>query len=343
MKFIAFPVKEGDSFFLKNENNILVDTGEDEDECLNLLKSELNNNEELDLVVITHYDSDHVSGLLNLLKSDIKIKELWLPDYFGRICETLLEDKNNIIKSTYSAQSNCEIEHQTIHSEINKKPYRLLKIRKVGLFTKYHISIPNGLIKILYLKKSHIIAIKNIVDTCKAEKIPIRWIKYTQEYKSEIINPLFNICGLNCYENKNNVAYQNDTEVLIELSEINKKSLVFKYCNPDYPNILFTADSGFKFVGKKSILLNNKSIITAPHHGSNDREHKKIYKKISGNDLIFVRSDLNHSKRPCQEYKDLDKKYCTICNNSKNNKPVKIELDFINGNWKTNNSCCKCI
>lgn len=85
MKFIALDVNEGDSFLLEYEDSlgrnkwILVDGGTDVDVVL-----ENNNpgisNKFIDLIICTHYDKDHIQGILNLLDKDYQFTELWLPD-----------------------------------------------------------------------------------------------------------------------------------------------------------------------------------------------------------------------------------------------------------------------
>ena len=101
MKFTTLDVKRGDSFLLETDSKkILVDTGDNKDECRDFLLAK--NLQELDLVIITHYDADHVNGLLNLIKSKIKIDEIWLPDSFGRIHETLKEEKDNLLNLTFA-------------------------------------------------------------------------------------------------------------------------------------------------------------------------------------------------------------------------------------------------
>lgn len=78
-----FPANEGDCFLisLENDKNILLDCGYP-NTYSNYLKRELLKLQVLDLFVITHYDSDHISGAINLLDENnseefLIIKEIW--------------------------------------------------------------------------------------------------------------------------------------------------------------------------------------------------------------------------------------------------------------------------
>lgn len=75
LKLTAFDVTAGDSYLLEfNDKKILVDGGTNINELSGVPNV-------LDLVVCTHYDDDHVKGIVNLLNSKTtKVNELWLPD-----------------------------------------------------------------------------------------------------------------------------------------------------------------------------------------------------------------------------------------------------------------------
>lgn len=108
MEFIAFPVKKGDSFLLQDKNfNLLVDGG---DGKVSIMKEIVEHTNHLDVIICTHYDEDHIKGLLDFIEKmicvkciiaedflsgldtpaivqrfNVKVKEIWLPDIFARI------------------------------------------------------------------------------------------------------------------------------------------------------------------------------------------------------------------------------------------------------------------
>jgi len=369
MKFTVLKVGIGDSFLLEaNSKKILVDTGNEQYECEKLISKK--GIKELDLIIITHYDSDHVNGLVEIIKSDISIKEIWLPETFGRINETLKEEKDNLLKqiinsdfeqantvvrllvydfflqnhkhifikilSDKSTESGKIIAETHYLNEVYEKIIENSKDQTIGIIQQ----IPSVLIT--YINKSHVNKIKDIVEECKKKGIKIKWLKYTDELENEEINKKINIIGVNCKEKENIKAYYDDLETIFYLTRINRESLVFKYQEKDsLPNILFSADSGFEFLGEnEKINLTNNSIVTASHHGSKERLNVGTYNLVSGKDLIYVRSDNKNNKRPCCEYIKLEKKYCTICNTM--NEKEEIILEYLNNEWKANKEKCKC-
>ena len=369
MKFTALPVKEGDSFLLEtSRKKILVDTGLDENECRDFI---LNKNiDRLDLVIITHYDKDHVNGLFNLLKSKISITEVWLPEIIGRISKSVKQNENNLLKRIIEYRSQfkedkLEIIVHTISTnnvrhieilEIANESNKLVSIihpskEDNGNNKKWKEKIDNEIICltqldsdiiIAYINKNHIKKICEIVDVCK-KKTNIRWLKYTGEYKVEKLSPNMNVFGMNCKENKNIKEYSNDIETILQLSNINRESLVFKYNFGRGPNILFSSDSGFEFLNvNQKIDLYNNSLVTASHHGSGDKLNLKTYNLVSGNNLIYIRSDKLNKYRPCWKYTKLEKKYCTVCNYPPNNTKNEVNLIYKSLNWNTKNNLCSC-
>ena len=116
---------------------------------------------------------------------------------------------------------------------------------------------------------------------------------------------------------------------------------MFKYENAQYPNILFCADSNFKFLEPEdTIQLKDNSISTVAHHGS--KENSETFELIDGKNVIYVRSDSKNNHRPSKEYISLqNRKYCTICNLEPNSKDSKhIILCYRQNTWCSSNQKC---
>ncbi len=99
MKFSALPVNEGDSFLLRTEDmTVLVDGGKNRRDILKLLHKEKIANKHIDLLICTHYDADHINGIIGILKSgQYSFKEIWLPEVLGSLGYTLSERVGEII------------------------------------------------------------------------------------------------------------------------------------------------------------------------------------------------------------------------------------------------------
>ncbi len=365
IKFYALPVKEGDSFLLQhNEKSILVDTGKDAKECKILCGSITEN---LDAVIITHYDADHVNGLYELINSNVKINELWLPENFGRISKTLREKKNSVLQ--YITKTNTNLGSNLVIAVQSHMGQLLFSMDEVECETKLFQSgnirekannllfsdqrddsiivrrmpLPGHYARLNCINITHIQIIDDIVKAAENKNIHIRWLTYKNEIMHNQIDNSLDLFGLNCEQVNQISEYSDDDEALFYLTQINKESFVFLFENKDMPNVLFSADSGFQFLGKKKLpQLKNYSIITAPHHGSTDKLNRNVYTLVNGINLIYIRSDKLSPKRPCSEYKQQNNKYCTYCNtNSKG--PVQVELTFDGETWVTNNMLCSCI
>lgn len=345
LKFTALPVSEGDAFLLlcSDDKIILVDTGLDKSECLKFLQDK--GIKKLDLVVITHYDKDHIGGLQEILKS-IEISEIWLPDVFGKIHKSAKKPGVTLLKKCIEYEQKREEQEDSNEKDLYQivTMYKLLqdlnlKIEETNE-NKFITFIPrddNSLFG--YINSGHIKRIMNIVEFIDTSTTNIIWLNYVEGYLPFEINLTIPLFGLNCVQTKNLRPYINDLELILYLTQINRESLVFKYCKEEEPNILFSSDSNYDFLSDgEEISLNNNSIVTAPHHGS--KSNNRTYKLVKGENLIYVRS---YSKKVALStcYFKLKKKYCVKCNH-KNGREGEVKLEYTKSRgW--NPTCNDCI
>ncbi|ACD53339.1 hypothetical protein ST12_06245 [Clostridium botulinum] len=93
VKLTAFPAKNGESILLEfigtKKTNILIDMGYKET-YIDYIKPKLEQiaarGEKIDLLVLTHYDTDHIEGVITFLQElkkeeFISIDEIWMNDY----------------------------------------------------------------------------------------------------------------------------------------------------------------------------------------------------------------------------------------------------------------------
>lgn len=96
-QFVAIDVHQGDAFYLELHGEapfkVLVDGGRNYiEDFVDQFRRAVPHTTELDLMVCTHWDDDHVLGLLNFLKSDLTTRELWVPDDWYDQIGSFLED-----------------------------------------------------------------------------------------------------------------------------------------------------------------------------------------------------------------------------------------------------------
>ena len=101
MIFTALPVTVGDAFLLRSPlGTILVDAGKNRKHILQLLEKEGLPKNHINLLVCTHYDADHIQGLLGILESNkFTFDEIWLPEVLGSLSYTISEDLWAILKA----------------------------------------------------------------------------------------------------------------------------------------------------------------------------------------------------------------------------------------------------
>lgn len=354
MTLTALPVNVGDSFILRNEDKIiLVDGGMNKQHIVQLLQQEQIPKNHIDLLVCTHYDADHINGIIGILQSNrFTFKELWLPEILGSIGYTLskktrelfkneihFELENSECESIFKFQEDNEIQldsqennsFENIDTKVLDDFADYPRFWYFEPFWYYHDSDMNH--KMMLTLKSTTSLISNALHSGAY----IRWFKYSgYTHKSY---------GFNLYSEN---AIQTDITLYdsqlfflalyhLSLSPINKYSLVYMYQKDDMPNVLFSADSDLHFYPQQ-VALKDNSIVTAPHHGSS--ANNSAYQKISGNNLIFVRSDRSQQTRPGRGYLSQTYRYCTICRN--HTLKQKIELNYNGSAFTASARGCTC-
>lgn len=349
MIFKALPVNVGDCFLLENEGTrILVDGGVDEYEVVELLNKENIPGQHIDVLICTHYDSDHINGILGILKSkEFTFKELWLPEIIGSIGYSISKNIIEVIEKIRNIDEINSEEFKPIELPVNTDcdSYDVEQIRYNLLneineqFFKY-----NRFRWTLWEEHQRILIsnLKNI-STLLAKSYysgsHIRWFKFQNNLFNTPIN--FDLYAKNCKQV--GLSQYNPDQLLyallkISLTKINKESLVFQYDKSKFPNVLFTADSDLSFCSNQKIALTENSIVTAPHHGSSSND--KAYGYISKNNIIFVRSDRSQTKRPGLGYLSQQNRYCTVCRSR--TQKAKVELVYNGISFTPNNKSCCC-
>jgi len=343
MEFFAFPVHMGDSFLLKDKDfTLLVDGGDGKVPILNHLLDKLRQHSLLNVIICSHYDQDHIDGLLDFFQHlidefiysrvpSVKIEEIWLPDIFARIEHTKnyqqiyvprhFGDKE--VRVRVEKKDGTNVELQKIKGEFDIAIYKICRIVRTCYFLKAF----------------------NIVNN-------IRWFELKDSCVDQIVQGT-NIYGINCLEIARRITQSlTADELILQFTRINEESLVFRYNSgdDDFPNVLFTADSNFSFCEGRYLdivkFASGKTIVTTPHHGSNDEEHVKVYTNFgrTPREFIFVRSSEFHRNRPCTEFvQNKPNNYCVRCKRDEE-QTVHLIYTQSSGKWRaaTGIKLCSC-
>lgn len=352
MKFKALEIGSGDAFLIEAEGKqFLFDSGGSKSKIRDLTKK----NKVIDLAICSHNDSDHSNGFIGLLEEpSFEIKEIWLPGIwipvlnfiideginrdFTHLFYKYIKEQNDIKESSREIYNYTSLVEETnisietfddklqIISEIEESQYHILPhfIHDLHWYKNEYINL-NRIIKIAGLAYK------------KGSKI--RWFK-PENRNPSIQKPNYNFKPLNSKEfiRIDRVLAKNFFKLLYLTNE-NKYSMVFEFIKDNKPIITFSADSDFSFTNGLS--YQNNIIVTAPHHGA--ESNRIVYNKITGNDIIWVRSDRKSKERPCNDFKNLNDKYCLACSTKNHKGEVCFEFDSKINTWIWKKGLkCKC-
>jgi metal-dependent hydrolase (beta-lactamase superfamily II) len=281
MKFTALPVKVGDAFLLETteKHTILVDGGMNQSHIIQLLNNQKIKNNHINLLVCTHYDADHLNGIIGVLKSKYTFDEIWLPEMFGSIAFTIAKKLESIIAYYFNEEFALDnikdyelpIYEDTIENDVydNESNYEEIDTELLDYFESISLrALTYGHRFPFYSKfENHINLainskkISSLVSTASKSGSHIRWLKYVG--KRTNIPIAYNMFSENSIQSKCQIYDPSQFFKMLYLSTQNKYSLVFRYNNRSTPEVLFTADSDLSFLNN-AVTLRDKSIVTAP-------------------------------------------------------------------------------
>ena len=353
MKFTALEIGSGDAFLLETgERIVLFDSGGNKKTIVNLLNKK--GIEKIDLAICSHNDIDHANGFIGLLDSNISIDEIWLPGLWTHILQFVKDngiawDINFNISKEYE---NFYNDKSAINSLYDNESIPCESFND-DLFYFSNLIDSSGFQEdwsyfyyYLYKKKTNTLnlminldRIIKIAGLAYQKGSKIRWFEPSTSNLRNIID--YGFMALNAQELCKVQKLKGLTEFMcaLQLTDVNRYSLVFEYQKNEIPIVRFSADSDCTYQSTNPYL--NNIIITAPHHGSDN--NKGVYSVISGKDIIWIRSDRKSSQRPCSSFKNLNNKYCLACNSKNIKCEICFEYDSTKMQWKNlHGNQCHC-
>ncbi|TMX39744.1 hypothetical protein DA096_26285 [Vibrio rotiferianus] len=358
-RFFALPVMEGDSFYLerniRNRSNvkILVDGGKHTRQNrapLSRLLAPITPN--IDVMVCTHADADHIQGLIEVLRANngstynFSVEELWLPAQWLVLVEFVIGHSSyKDLRDTIRKYTTNDMESIGELEEIDS-PYLDANEDKVGSTLPKDIvdgltdkvlsrGAKSEISKDILEFKNKLSDIVRLLIMAFHRKVKCRFFRHTD---TEVpTGGEWFLRPANAIEVSPHLRKRKPT-IMNAITACNEQSLVFHSPVSPEPDsesyVLFSADSTFSFAYKPRMI--EDAIVTIPHHGSN--AHPLFYSWIHKKSATTVRSDRIKSPRPCPDYIALKKqKYCTVCNNQTSQK--QIEFTGNKSGWKLQ---CKC-
>lgn len=336
-EFSVLKAYNGDCILIKtytsdnNEFIILLDGGTSST-FKYFLKQELKSITKIDLLILTHIDSDHIGGLIKLFKNSIidkiEIEEIWVnhPELFdinagelisfkqGSDLKKLILEKKPKVRVRNITNEDKEINLQGIKLKILSPTKEILS----SLYDKWEQLKPNN------QQQKENISSKNITDSYNIclEELSKTSFKPNSPIKSDIVNASSISFILDCLDKK----------------------------------ILFLADSRAEIIEEELKALNytvtnklNCDYVKISHHGSKNNTSSSLLELINcSNFIISTNGGSSNHKHPSRETiarivynsaRNFDNEVSIFTNYSLEDIKNKIgdfitEVDLEKGNWK---------
>ena len=267
--------------------NILIDGGTKKTYSLSLSKA-LEEVNQLDLVILTHIDSDHIMGLIEMFNDNkIVVKKVWFNSLGKLSC-------------LFDREYNKRIEYSTNDKSKDISPKQGESLESI--LTKLDIEY-----ELIYIEKQQ----KYIFEDLE--------ITLLSPYKE-------NLKALYLYW-KDNVKKRKDLESEGLASQTNQSSIAFLLRYKEEENYLFLADANIDVVTKTITALYEKRLdvefVKVSHHGSQNNTNQNFLDVIDSNQFVIL---TNGKAKNCHPDKEtLDK---IILDAKEQNKNIKILFNY---------------
>lgn len=281
------------------------------DKVNDALDKYLGEDTEIDMLVISHFDSDHISGLPKLLNSVKKIKKIFIPYYneldsylllmayvygngatFKKVREIVLVGSNEEFEGNRNIQNLSELEVVNLLDKNNNNRYSLPKV-SVGEIRKEIFSVEGKWTFKFYnasIKVSTNTVVSDIDRLIRREKC-----KNLEELlrlnSTRVIAKLKGIYSKYCSSRYGN-SKQNQSSLCLFHSPINKEGILYRTlkinANKNEETIIETQES-WKVTGQAcGTLLTGDISLKTKKNPKNYNEFKEHYKNEIGDIGIFL-------------------------------------------------------
>lgn len=339
-EFYAFDVG-GDAFLLKRKNeNILFDGGNSPKQLPKNISQ--CNVSQLNVVVCSHHDHDHLSGIkelidqIDLKQAHITINELWVPAFWHA-----LEHNKTTIKTALTALIENETSLPTSNNLRGEEMDSNLAawIQAACACIKNHPRKRQKNERLQYMLRS-VERITSTIKKASSLNIKIRYFEYGLAPKPTPMLPLTPVNSREVTTSEVLTRYNHALLQFKKLTPQNRTSLAFYAPETDSDNgVLFCADSDFStcfFPPKQT--AGRELIITAPHHGSDtNRSSYPIISNTFPTAKMYV-CGTHYSAHPiCNLFKQqhalcTNNTHCPQCRGSQKSSGT-VKLTCSSGNW----------
>jgi len=272
IKFQFLEAGSGDSIFISTEQtNVLIDGGTSSN-SKNLIKICKREKKIFDIVILTHYDDDHIGGILGLLKnqkseSNIFIKEVWSNSYDETIKPEIKSNETSITQQNKLLQLMANLKHKVNFknnfSVDNQRHFKHQDLKFI-LLSPNNKKLTSAKYEIEKYEKDNLTA--NIIQT------------YSKDYKKSILE-------------------LQDIEFVEDKSVPNGSSIAFILVYKE-KNYLFLGDAHISLIVDELKKLHNKlhnfEFIKLSHHGSKHNITKEFIQLTTTKNYVILTNGERH-------------------------------------------------
>lgn len=291
MKIKVFPASNGDSFLITlgqtNRKNILVDGGTGV-ECYRKICEEIEiikqKNEFIDLLIITHIDDDHISGIISVFEDDSIdksiIKEVWFNsgDKLSAFYNTIQQPTREI---RLVSQNNTKVSIQqgiTLESELNKYGAWYPSLIYADDISNNRFDRFGAKITLLSPRLENLNKLNRKWETEKDKEVKVT---SKNDYTASISDLLIN-------RFKEDKSVPNGSSIAFLLEFENHKILML---GDSHPSVIIKSLKAIKITKDNKLKVN---LMKVSHHGSKKNTNEKLLDLIECKNFIISTDGSKH-------------------------------------------------
>jgi len=278
----VLPALNGDCILITTDKfNILIDGGMGRT-YYRSLKDKLEELKQIDLVILTHIDEDHIAGLIELFKDEEirpKVKKVWFNSLakLGELFDNKYDKSKECATDDDNDKNVSYRQGESLESLLDGIDYELIYIEKQSTYTFEDLEI-----QLLSPNKRHLQRLYTNWDKDKKKR---------DEKESKNINDT--VVTTDSIESLYKKKFDNDTR------RENKSSIAFnlKYQEKNY---LFLADANMSVVTESLTKIHgieklDAELVKLSHHGSKKNTNQKFLDVVNSHKFIISTNGDKHN------------------------------------------------
>lgn len=240
-----------------------------------------------DIVVCTHYDADHIGGLVPLVEEYISgIKEVWFHAIPGNIKKYLQESTNRTLDFSQISSIAPDFEHKINSDRILLNYKSKFILESLGDLSDLSKLIPPDKVRHVFHQDGYLLEewpeikilgpTKEYFDSLFPDNQPLK--SFIEEESTIMLDNWIDMPKTVLLESTTAIAPCDKLKPNPSVTKVNRISIIFAIDKND-KRYLFTGDAGvksFKSIPNYETELKDLYFLKVPHHGSNNNMTKEL-------------------------------------------------------------------